>query len=241
MNTTKVSYLGSFAVFASYVSPVVARQDIATDSSLIAVTPFKEAIKDRYTGNDFNYDINDTGGINLLQQLLSRFFNWLSDIFGIQIDFIDYKILEIIIYGLLAVGALYLLIRFLIENRISKVFKNEETTIDGFSFIEENITEIDFEKLIAQAVESGNYRLATRYLYLKSLKALAKNKVIDWHYDKTNSDYLKEIKNDNTKQLFKRASYVYDYIWYGDFPVDEQLYQKNMNNFIHLQNLKNNG
>lgn len=50
--------------------------------------------------------------------------------------------------------------------------------------------------------------------------------MIDWHYDKTNSDYLKEIKNDNTKQLFKRASYVYDYIWYGDFPVDEQLYQK---------------
>ncbi len=241
MNHKKVSYLVSITIFASYVTPVVARQDIATDSSHITVTPFKEAIKDRYTGNDFNYDINDTGGINLLQQLLSRFFNWLSDIFGIQIDFIDYKILEIIIYGLLAVGALYLLVRFLIENPISKVFKNEETAIEGFSFIEENITEIDFEKLIAQAVQSGNYRLATRYLYLKSLKVLAKNKVIDWHYDKTNSDYLNEIKNDNAKQLFKSASYVYDYIWYGEFPVDEQLYQKNMSNFIHLQNLKNNG
>lgn len=241
MNKTKIGCLGSLVVVAGHSAVGFSQQTIVTDSSQISVTTFKEAIKDRYTGNDFNYNINDTGGINLLQQLLRKFFNWLSDIFGFDIEFIDYKTLEIIIYGLLAVGALYLLIRFLIENPISTVFKNEETTIEGFSFIEENITEIDFDKLISQAVNSGNYRLATRYLYLKSLKALAKNKVIDWHYDKTNSDYLNEIKTDNAKQLFKRASYVYDYIWYGEFPVDEQLYQKNISNFIHLQNLKHNG
>lgn len=228
-------------VFAWHSTAVFGQQTLVTDSSQVNVSNFKEAIKERYSGNDFNYNINDTGGINLLQQLLSKFFNWLSDVFGFDIDFIDYKTLEIIIYGLLAIGALYLLIRFLIENPISKVFKNEETTIEGFNYIEENITEIDFDKLIAQAVKSGNYRLATRYLYLKSLKILAKNKVIEWHYDKTNSDYLNEIKTEKAKQLFKRASYVYDYIWYGEFPVDEVLYQKNMSNFVQLQNLKQHG
>lgn len=217
------------------------QQQIVTDSSQISVTPFKEALSDRYTGNEFNYDINDTGGINLLQQLLSGFFGWLSDVFGIDLDFIDYKTLEIIIYALLAVGALYLLIRFLIENPISTVFKNEEASIEGFNYVEENLTEINFDKLIAKAVKTSNYRLATRYLYLKSLKSLAKNKIIEWHFDKTNNDYLNEIRNEHAKQLFKRASYVYDYVWYGDFPVDAERYQKNIKSFIDLQNVKLNG
>lgn len=212
---------------------------IKTDSSQVVVTPFKEAINERYNDSDFNYDINDTGGINLLQRLLQKFFNWLSDVFGINIDFIDYETLEIIIYGLLGIGALYLLIRFLIENPMSRVFKTEETTIETFNYSEENITEVNFDQLINQAINEGNFRLATRFLYLKSLKILAKNNIIEWHFDKTNSDYLNEIKNSETRQLFKKVSYVYDYVWYGEFPVNKEQFEFNKQHFNQLQQAKN--
>jgi hypothetical protein len=211
---------------------------IKTDSSQVVVTPFKEAINERYKGNEFNYDINDTGGINLLQRLLQRFFNWLSDVFGINIDFIDYKTLEIIIYALLGIGALYLLIRFLIENPMNRVFKSEETSIETFNYSEENITEVNFDQLIKQAINEGNFRLATRFLYLKSLKILTKNNIIEWHFDKTNSDYLNEIRNAETRQLFKKASYVYDYVWYGEFPLDQQQFEYNQQHFVQLQKAK---
>lgn len=211
---------------------------IKTDSSQVVVIPFKEAINERYKGNEFNYDINDTGGINLLQRLLQRFFNWLSDVFGINIDFIDYKTLEIIIYALLGIGALYLLIRFLIENPMNRVFKSEETSIETFNYSEENITEVNFDQLIKQAINEGNFRLATRFLYLKSLKTLTKNNIIEWHYDKTNSDYLNEIRNAETRQLFKKASYVYDYVWYGEFPLDQQQFEYNQQHFVQLQKAK---
>ncbi|TPV33947.1 hypothetical protein FJ651_07250 [Paucihalobacter ruber] len=212
---------------------------IKTDSSQVEVTPFKEAINERYKGSDFNYDINDTGGINLLQRLLQRFFNWLSDVFGINIDFVDYKTLEIIIYALLGIGALYLLIRFLVENPMNRVFKTEETSIETFNYTEENITEVNFDQLINQAINEGNFRLATRFLYLKSLKILSKNNIIEWHFDKTNSDYLNEIKNTETQQLFKKVSYVYDYVWYGEFTVNHDQFEYNKQYFVQLQKAKN--
>ena len=117
---------------------------------------------------------------------------------------------------------------------MSSVFKTEERAIEGFNYVEENIEQVDFDKLIKQALKDNNYRLATRYMYLKSLKVLANKKTIDWHYDKTNTDYLNEIKDSKVKALFKRISYIYDYVWYGEFPIDEESFNKNTNDFNQL-------
>ncbi|SFN74526.1 hypothetical protein SAMN04487989_103156 [Bizionia echini] len=212
----------------------IAQNKIQEDSTNITVTYFKDGLPERYTGNDFNYNINDTGGVNLLQQLLRKFFNWLGNLFGIDIDFIDYETLEYIVYGLLATGALYLLIKFLLQSPMSSVFKTEEKTIENFGYIEEDIQQVNFENLIKVALKEKNYRLATRYLYLKSLKNLTNKNIIDWHYDKTNSDYLNEISDDSIKQLFKRISYIYDYVWYGEFAIDENAFNKNQDDFLTL-------
>lgn len=212
----------------------VAQNTIQKDTSDVTVRYFKEGINERYSGRDFNYNINDTGGVNLLQQVLRKFFNWLGDLFGIDIDFIDYQTMEYIVYGLLAIGALYLFIKFLLQSPMSSVFKTEEKTIDNFGYIEEDIQQVDFENLIKTALKENNYRLATRYLYLKSLKNLTNKNIIDWHYDKTNSDYLNEISDDGIKQLFKRISYIYDYVWYGEFAIDEQAFNRNQDDFSTL-------
>lgn len=207
---------------------------VKQDSSHLDVTYFKDNFKDNYTSNDFNYSINDTGGINLVQRILRSFFNWLGDTFGFEIDWLDYQTMEYIIYGLLGIIVLYLLIKFLLQNPVSTVFKTENKTIEGFNYVEENIEKVDFDTLIKQALKDSNYRLATRYMYLKSLKALASKKTIDWHYDKTNTDYLNEIKDTTLKALFKRVSYIYDYVWYGEFPIDEARFNKNKDDFNQL-------
>jgi hypothetical protein len=214
---------------------------IPKDSSRLEVTYFKENFKENYTGDDFNYSINDTGGINLMQRILRTFFNWMSDLFGFDIDFIDYKTLEYIVYGLLGIIVLYLLIKFLLQNPVSSVFKTETKTIEGFSYVEEDIKQIDFDKLVKDALKSNNYRLATRYLYLKSLKVLANKKTIEWHFEKTNTDYINEIKDHKLKTLFKRVSYIYDYVWYGEFPIDEVSFKKNQDDFNQLIKSSQNG
>ncbi|MBV7267815.1 hypothetical protein [Winogradskyella luteola] len=227
INTCIITFLSSFVLKAQ--DSVVKR-----DSSNLDVTYFKENFKDNYAGDDFNYSINDTGGINLIQRILRSFFNWLGDVFGFNIDWLDYQTMEYIIYGLLGIIVLYLLIKFLLQNPVSSVFKTEDKAIEGFSYVEEHIEKVDFDKLIKKALKDNNYRLATRYMYLKSLKVLANKKTIEWHYDKTNSDYLNEIKDSKLKALFKRVSYIYDYVWYGEFPIDEVNFNKNKDDFNQL-------
>ncbi|WP_308991181.1 hypothetical protein QLS71_002125 [Mariniflexile litorale] len=214
------------------------QDSIQKDSSNIKVLYFKDAIKERYKGDDFNYSINDTGGINLLQRVLQKFFGWLSDVFGFDIDFINYKTLEYIVYGFLGIAALYLIIKFLMQSPINSVFKTEVQDISNFKYVEENIKDVNFDHLIEAALKENNYRLATRYLYLKSLKLLTNKNIIEWHYDKTNSDYINEIKDEHTKSVFKRISYLYDYVWYGEFPIDEAIYTKNQSDFDKLNALQ---
>ena len=235
MSKSQLKHINTF-LMTTFGSALLWSQDVVVkrDSSDLDVTYFKENFKENYSDSDFNYSINDTGGINLMQRVLRKFFNWLGDVFGFDIDFIDYETLEYIVYGLLGVIVLYLLIKFLLENPVSSVFKTENKDIEGFSYVEENIEQIDFENLISKALKEKNYRLATRYLYLKSLKSLANKQIIEWHYEKTNSDYLNEIKDSQLKTLFKRVSYIYDYVWYGEFPIDEESFNKNKADFNQL-------
>lgn len=234
----------TFGLFLSTVY-CFSQDSIQRDSSNIKVTYFKDAIKDRYKGDDFNYSINDTGGINLLQRILQKFFEWLRNIFvwlknalGIDIEFIDYKTFEYIIHGILGVVVLYVIIKFLMQSPINSVFKTETQEIDNFKYVEENIKDMNFDQLVEAALKDNNYRLATRYLYLKSLKLLTTKNIIEWHYDKTNNEYLNEIKDENTKSVFKRISYIYDYVWYGEFPIDEAIYVKNQPDFDKINTLQ---
>ena len=227
ISTYILSVMGSSLLWAQ--DAIVKR-----DSTDLDVTYFRENFKDNYTGDDFNYAINDTGGINLMQHILRKFFNWMGDLFGFDIDFIDYKTLEYIVYGLLGLIVLYLIIKLQLQNPMSSVFKTEEKAIEGFRYEEDHIEQVDFDQLIKKALKATNYRLATRYLYLKSLKSLANKNTIEWHFDKTNSDYLNEIQDSKLKALFKRASYIYDYVWYGEFPIDEARFNKNKDDFNEL-------
>ena len=233
----KITYLLCLTLF-SFTSVSAQELEIKKDSSSIEVTYFNENINDRYNGSDFNYSINDTGGVNLIQSVFKKFFGWLQDIFGIDID-VNYKVLEYIVYALLGIGTLFLLIRFLMQTPISSVFKSESRTIDSIHFTEEALTETNFDKLTKKALKKENYRLATRYLYLKSLQQLSKKEIIKWNFDKTNSEYINEIKNTNTKDLFKRASYIYDYVWYGEFTIDKDSFNQNQELFNQLNEVTN--
>ncbi len=68
-----------------------------------------------------------------------------------------------------------------------------------------------------------------RYYYLQLLKQLNEKGIIDYEYQKTNSEYLSQINEDAVRQPVKRLMRIYDYIWYGSFevlPDDFSLAQK---------------
>lgn len=90
----------------------------------------------------------------------------------------------------------------------------------------ENVNEMDFATLISNALQNKDYRLATRFLYLRNLKILSDNEIIKWDITKTNISYQYEIDDANLRSKFLDTSFIFDYVWYGEFVVDSAQYDE---------------
>jgi hypothetical protein len=66
------------------------------------------------------------------------------------------------------------------------------------------------------------------------LKKLTEKEFIVFHAEKTNSDYLNEIKSDKIKFDFKYVSYLYNYIWYGEFEITAENYNNSKKAFVKM-------
>jgi hypothetical protein len=86
---------------------------------------------------------------------------------------------------------------------------------------EGNIFEMDFDKRIEKALEAHDYRLATRLLFLRLLRGMAEGNIIKYSIDKTNMDYLFELGNTKYFKDFSTAARNYEYVWYGNFNIQQ--------------------
>ncbi|QAA80233.1 DUF4129 domain-containing protein [Aequorivita sp. H23M31] len=106
-----------------------------------------------------------------------------------------------------------------------------------FSEEEEIIKNKDISELIEKALVDGNYRLAIRYYYLLVLQKLTEAEIINYESDKTNSEYISEITSEELKAGFRKATNLYDYVWYGNFAVTETDFSKAQPVFSSLKKL----
>jgi hypothetical protein len=98
-----------------------------------------------------------------------------------------------------------------------------ETPFD-FKEMTEDIEGLNIDKLIEQAKVKGDFRLATRWWYLKILQKFTTCNYIDWRPYKTNFEYYRELQNTKYVEAFKQASHIYENVWYWEMPVNEQMY-----------------
>ncbi len=94
----------------------------------------------------------------------------------------------------------------------------------------------DMDSLIALALKDKNYRLAVRYQYLKNLHKLAEKGFVQYAVDKTNYQYVNELTNAGLRNEFAGITLNYEYVWYGEFNIDEMLYRKLETGFTSLYN-----
>ncbi len=102
--------------------------------------------------------------------------------------------------------------------KLSKYRQKEEDKLSNID--DEHIDENDFEQLLSRAIQNNNFRLAIRYHYLLLLKNLSQKQYIEYHKDKTNTAYQFELKEGAIRSGFSYLSYIYTYVWYGEFVID---------------------
>ena len=196
---------------------------VKTDASKIEVKKFyANAIKIYRQDKDFNYNGEATGQ----PSFWDRFWNWLWNLlFGwIGKTTFGGVIMKYFLLGLSIALLVYVVFKSLGINAV-QMLRGEATKINvPYSESLENIHEINFDNEIERAISQHNYRLAVRLLYLKCLKQLSDSHLIQWQIDKTNSAYIYELTDPMQKQTFGRLTRQFEYVWYGDFPIDKEAF-----------------
>lgn len=131
-----------------------------------------------------------------------------------------------VIVGILGVGILtYVILRLLKIDALNMLRSRSRATLHH-TVLEENIHEMDFEKLIADALAEHAYRLAIRLTFLYSLKLLSDRQHIHWEPGKTNHDYLRELSVAELKVGFRELNFYFENAWYGNFSITGEHYQR---------------
>ncbi|WEK69256.1 MAG: DUF4129 domain-containing protein [Candidatus Chryseobacterium colombiense] len=189
----------------------------------------KENIQSRYKGNEFDYSVSKPRE-SFLEKLQKKIIRLIESIFGKTSLSSSAKFTDVLIrlFAIVLVGfLLYFIIKYLLGKDGSFIFGRKNKKLDiAEKELHENIHEINFPESIAQFENSGEYRSAVRYQFLYILKKLSDRKIIVWNPEKTNKDYVAELKEERLKNDFSKLSYIFDYVWYGEFGIDKEDYAR---------------
>jgi hypothetical protein len=202
---------------------------LPADSAKMQVRePSKSTQDDFYKDDYWSFDrekncVKEEPGV--IDRILDRFLNKLARSFDGSADggtgFWTYFWILVLIA--LVVFAILRLTNSGVSGLFSGKQKKEEDP--DASLDDVDIHAIDYERMIAEALEKKDYRLGVRLWFLRTLKLLSDKELLSWKIDKTNSDYFYELSGSSLQDDFGKVSFVYDYIWYGEFPVDDNLYR----------------
>jgi len=142
-----------------------------------------------------------------------------------------------IIFWILAIGLFgYLVYRLFLSNS-SFLSRSRKNIASDIAVVEEENAS-DPDSLLRIAIRNGNYRLAVRYLYLQSLQRLSEKKFIEINSNKTNYEYVMEVRRHKFANEFASLTLQYEYVWYGEYPVNEKLFEQIQGSFTQFN--KNN-
>ena len=133
---------------------------------------------------------------------------------------------RVIMYTIAGVLLVVVIMMLLKVNAFKVFYSGADQSKQTYQIFYENIHEMNFEKLIEDATEKKEFRLATRLIFLHALKLLSDKHLIDFNPGKTNHDYVEELKTSDIKTGLNDLSFYFDYAWYGNFTINDTQFQK---------------
>ena len=218
-------------------------QDIRIDSSFISKKNFnKDQLKEYKDSGDFNYEVADEEPTildsiwswikGLIRDFISLFTDNITPVTGFLVI-----VLEILPYVLLGIAIILIAKYFLNINTTSLIEKDHANKI-SFQDDEELIQSDDLSKLLDEAISNKEYRVAIRFYYLLVLQNLTNKGMIQWQQEKTNEDYIRELKNTQLLTNFTKITRLYDFVWYGNFEVNDKDFEASETIFKSLAQKK---
>ncbi len=221
----KLFIVGCLHLYRGSITPVYSTAKPTQTHHIEVRRPAEEKISKYQSDRDFNYEESKHEHSNLWQ----RFTDWLTRLLtpksfnpNIGSPNILLGIIEFLVIG----AAVALFVYFILKSQGSSLFSKNNASNFGLTESHEDISQMNFDELIAKTAGSGQYRQAVRYLYLKSLKQLSDLDLIKWKADKTNRDYTIELHSSPFSTLFSEITLLFDYAWYGNAAINENTFSR---------------
>ncbi len=215
------------------------KKNIQLDSSSITPRePSKNSQENYFSDESWKYDqdkVKSKQEPNVFDRMWNGFWEKVLDSFqngNHNQSFNPWNILWILII----VTIIVLVILKVTNSGVSTIFagKTRRKESPNATLEDVDIHNINYEQQILEAISKKDFRLAIRLWFLRTLKTFSDKELLRWQIDKTNSDYYYELSGSKYQQDFGDVSKVYDYIWYGEFPVDESSYKNAEEKFSML-------
>lgn len=156
-----------------------------------------------------------------------RLINWLSELIFGDSNYENLVLTRKTIMWIVIVISIGVVIWLLTKTDLSRLIKPEsKMTSFNFNELTDDLSTINFDKMISDSLKNNDLRSAIRWHYLRTLFLLEKNKYLTFEPSKTNIDYKNDLKKTPFQNEFVALSRIYEYVWYGKFEVDQSNYQE---------------
>lgn len=154
---------------------------------------------------------------------LKKFIDYILKLFPSLKRYSD--VIPVLFKWLLWILAILLLFIVITKTKLYKLFYTaKEIENPDFAFANPEDQFIDFDEAIQLQIMQQQYRQAIRLLYLKLINLLRNKDFIHYSKEKTNRDYLFDLKNSELKAQFSAITSIYNYVWYGDTEIARDQY-----------------
>ncbi|WP_276503669.1 DUF4129 domain-containing protein [Terrimonas pollutisoli] len=129
---------------------------------------------------------------------------------------------QTILWIVIITGFVVFLFMYLANSNISLFRRSSVLAANEEEMEDTDIFSIDYQKEIGTAINSADYRLAVRLLFLQLLRNLSNRNIIEYKPDSTNMDYLRQLRSTNLYEGFAWLARNYEYSWYGHFDIGRE-------------------
>jgi hypothetical protein len=142
---------------------------------------------------------------------------------------------RMLMYGLLIAFFLFIIYRVMVVNNLYLFYRNKKAK-PVLSDDEAGIEDDNLDEKIIKAVSDKQHRMAVRYMYLKALRLLNGRQWIRFHTQATNYEYVNQMSGHAKAGEFRFLTTIYDYVWYGEFALNDEQFKIVHNNFQQFYN-----
>lgn len=179
----------------------------------------------------YDYDRDLRRVPNWWEQFKEWLANWLKRFTGPALAAFIGSNIFIILCVLAVIVALIILSR----GGLRRVFHGAPRGVGEVTVAEEDIRGMDLEEMIRDAEKAGDLRRAIRLHYLLVLRRLVDQDVLKWSPERTDRDYMRQVKDPALRSRFAHVALVFQWVWYGHAEVDAERYESIKRPFVEFE------